>query len=291
LLLDANLVDQIPQLIDEAEAALAIPSKPIEVGRYDLVCDAAAMANLVGGTLGTATELDRCLGYEANAGGTSYLGPAPFARLGTALGTSHLNVHADRSMPQGLATVKWDDEGVEPDTFPIVDNGILVDYQTTREQAPWLKAWYAKRGQPVRSHGCAAGRSALAMPMQMAPNLILMPGKDNIGFADLVANTKRGIAVLGGTVSMDFQSREGTGYAVMREIANGKLGPFIVGGGVLFDSTELWKSLQAIGGASSREQFPAGEVKGEPAQSMNHSIAAVPGAFKGMAVVDVRRKA
>jgi hypothetical protein len=77
----------------------------------------------------------------------------------------------------------------------------------------------------------------------------------------------------------------------MREITNGKLGPFIEGGGVLFDSTELWKSLQAIGGASSREQFPAGEVKGEPAQGINHTVAAVPGALKGMAVIDVRRKA
>jgi TldD protein len=249
------------------------------------------MAGFVSGTLGTATELDRTLGYEANAGGTSYLGPDPFTQLGTTLGTPLLRVRGDRSMPRGLATLKWDDEGVEPDEFSIVENGVLVDYQTTREQAAWLKDWYAKRGKPVRSHGCAFGLSALDMPLQMAPNLSLMPGPDDTGFNDLVANTKRGIALTGGMIGMDFQSREGVARGTMREIINGKLGSFIIGGECLFSSMELWKSLEALGGAASREQFPGGEVKGEPAQAANHSVAAVPGILKDTAIVDARRKA
>jgi hypothetical protein len=80
------------------------------------------------------------------------------------------------------------------------------------------------------------------------------------------------------------------GGGMIREITNGKLGPFIVGAGLLFDSTELWKNLIALGGASSREIFPANEFKGQPAQGSSHSVAAVPGVIKDMAVIDTRRK-
>ena len=41
------------------------------------------MAKLVYQTLGVTTELDRALGSEANADGTSYLGPDPLRFLGT----------------------------------------------------------------------------------------------------------------------------------------------------------------------------------------------------------------
>jgi TldD protein len=290
-ILDAKLRDQSPGLIAEAEELLALPKKPVEVGRYDIVCDATTVADFVNSTLGMATELDRTLGYEANAGGTSYLGPDPFTHLGTSLGQALVNVHGDRSMSQGLATVKWDDEGVLPESFTLVEQGTLVDYQTTREQAAWLNRWYAQRNQPVRSHGCAAASSAIAITQEYTPNLTLTPGTDDIGFDELVANTKRGLAITGGGATMDFQSRGGTGIGMIREITNGKLGAIIVGAGFLFDSTELWKTLTALGGTSHREMIPAGEVKGEPAQSASHSVMAVPGSFKDMAIIDVRRKA
>jgi TldD protein len=291
LFLDAKVPEQIPQLIDTAEALAVVPSKPVEIGRYDLVCSALMIGTLIASTLGPATELDRSLGFEANSGGTSYLGPDPYARLGTTLGSPLLHVQADRSMDKGLATVKWDDEGVVPDTFTLVDKGTLVDYQTNREQAAWLKEWYVKRGQPVRSHGCAAGGSALETTLQMTPNLSLTPGADNVSFDDLVANTKRGIAWIVGGARMDFQFREGVGNGVMREIVNGKLGAFIVGGQMLFSSSELWKSLVALGGASSREQIPSKEDKGEPQQAAAYSVSAVPGVLKEMPIVDARRKA
>jgi TldD protein len=292
LFLDAKLREQIPQLIAEAEATLMRPVKPVDVGRYDLVCDATTMAALLDGTLGPATELDRTLGYEANAGGVSYLGPDPLANLGTALGPSFLNVTADRSMEKGIATTKWDDEGVTPDTFPIVQHGVLVDYTTMREQTNWLHDWYTSRQRPVRSHGCARASSAINMVQSFTPNLTLAPGSDDVGFDDLVANTKRGIALIGCKARMDFQSRTGacTG-GTFREITNGKLGVEIGGAGVLFDSTELWKKLTALGGASTRELSSASETKGQPSDSVSYSVATVPGSFQELAVIDVRRKA
>jgi TldD protein len=188
-------------------------------------------------------------------------------------------------MAKGLATVKWDDEGVEPEPFTLVDQGTFVDYQTTREQAAWLTPWYQQRGQPIRSHGCAATPSALDVPLQMAPNLSLAPGTSDLTFDALVSNVKKGIAITQGAVATDFQSRNGSLYGRMIEIIDGKLGAVLMGGNVLFSSNAIWKNLQAVGGASSRETRPAGESKGQPSRSSNYTIAAVPGHVANAVVV------
>jgi TldD protein len=290
LFLDAKLREQIPSLVADAEGLLSLPHKPVEIGRYDVVCDAGTTAGLIAATLGSATQLDRAMGYEANAGGTSYLGPDPLARLGTTmLGSSLLRVQGDRSMAKGLATVKWDDEGVEPEPFTLIENGQLVDYQTTREQAAWLASWYRQRHQPVRSHGCAWAPSALHVPLQHAPNLTFMPGSNDIGFTELVSGVKKGFAIMGGRLSTDFQGRNGSGMGVMREIVNGKLGAAVDGAAFLFDSMQVWKTLTAVGGPSSRGVIPAIETKGEPGQVTQFSVSAVPCSLKDMIIVDARR--
>jgi TldD protein len=287
--LDARFHDHIPRLIELADEQLSLPHKPVSIGRYDLVCTGRTMASLVAATLGAATELDRALGYEANAGGTSYLGPNPLARLGqTTLGTSLLTVTGDRSMEGGLATVKWDDEGVEPETFPIIQHGALADYQTTREQAEWLASWYTAQHRPVRSHGCAGAESALSIPMQFTPNLTLAPGTSDVGLDALIAGTTRGL-LLDGAVASDFQSRSGTGGGMFREIVNGKLGAVVDGAGLLFDSTQVWKGLKALGGPSSRATLDVVGVKGQPSQAYQYSVSAVPGVIANAAIVDLTK--
>jgi TldD protein len=245
------------------------------------------MMALVHGTLGAATQLDRAMGYEANATGTSYLGPHPLDLLGhTTLGSSLLNVTADRSMPKGLATVKWDDEGVEPDTFSLVENGEFVDYQTSREFAPVLTPWYQQRGRPVRSHGCATAESALFAPTIQTPNLTLVPGTSNATFDDLVANTQKGVALTNFIrMNMDFQSRNGAIACRKVEIVNGKLGATLTGGYVMFDASTIWKGLYALGGAPSQVTGMGSSGKGQPPQSALASVTVVPGSLHGVILV------
>ncbi|HEX6537317.1 MAG TPA: TldD/PmbA family protein [Gemmatimonadaceae bacterium] len=286
-----SLREEITRGIEELKEDLLLPVKPVDVGRYDTVLDAWSVASLVEGTLGRATELDRALGYEANAGGTSYLND-PFGMLGSyQAGASALTLTAERSEPGAAATVKWDDEGVAPDTFHLVKDGVLADFQTTRESAGWMKDSYAKRGMPFRSHGCAGAPSAVEAPLQQAPNLTLAAGREAHDFDALVGGLTKGMAIKTAGIDMDFQHSSGLGAGSVFEVKNGKRVARIASAGFLFRSTELWKALQAVGGDASLRRYGVRTAKGEPAEYCYHSVTAAPAVVKDLTVIDPERKA
>lgn len=290
---EADIPGQLPALYDAADPHIPGPTiKRGDVGRYDVVFDAATMGALMEKTIGTAAQVDRALGYEANASGTSYLGPDPLALLGTYKVASPLvTITANRSMPRGVGTVKWDDEGVEPDDFTLVKDGVLMDYQTTRDQAEWLRPWYEKHGTPVHSHGCAGADQALNIPIQHTPNLVLEPGPHDVGFTELVGDIQHGLAVLGAGVRTDYQQRTGTGTGVVREIVNGQLGMVVANLGFLFNTIRLWKSVMAVGGFKSALQYVSADRKGQPVQSAPYSVRAVPAKLRNVDFIDLKRKA
>ncbi len=290
MFLDANLREKIPELFEQGKKDLAMYSEPVQVGRYELVVSAGVAASFVASTLANATQLDRIMGYEANAGGTSYLGPDYKKSLGAVLGVSQMNVRADRTMSRGLATTKWDDEGVEAGSFDLVKDGKLVDYQTDREMSSFMPEWYASQGREVKSNGCSRTDSASTIPLVHTPNLTLLPGKGAKTFADMVASTERGLAFIAGGVGTDFQSRTGHGGGYLREIRKGVLGPALVGAQPLFDSMEIWKSLLEVGDGTETGTTPVPAGKGQPGQNSNYTIKSVPLRFKDVAVVDGTRK-
>jgi TldD protein len=290
---DQPLREAMLQAIDEVWFDSALPLKSVDVGRYDIVLDAMSTSNLLGYTIGEATQVDRALGYEANAGGTSYLNE-PLEMLGTfKVGAPELTVTANRSEAGGVATVKWDDEGVAPDEYAIVQGGILADYHTTREGAGWIKEYYAKRGGSFRSHGCAYAPSALEVPLAHTSNLVMQPGTQSLDFEGLVAGLKRGIAFKKAQFTMDFQHLNGLGTGNAFEIKDGKrIARMGLGNvGILFRTPELWKGIIGLGGASSARRYGWKSVKGEPPQSSYFSATAVPVAIKDATIIDVMRKA
>ena len=285
-----SLYEAVDAVIADATANDRLPVKPVEVGRYDVVFDAASMASLVDQTLAPATELDRAMGFEANAGGTSFLSD-PLAMLGTfRVGSPALTLTADRSRRGGLATVKWDDEGVAPDDCTLVDRGVLVDYQTTRESAGWLRPWYAKAGRAQRSHGCASAPSAGDVTMLHRPNLAIAPARESRDFDALVAEMPAGIAFRSATARADFGAVGASGSGEAFEVRNGKRVARIHGAGFLFRTPELWKSLDAVGGAASQRWYGLSARKGEPEQEAWYSVGAVPGRVRQLTVIDIARK-
>jgi TldD protein len=290
------LVQATRDAVDRQLSQPALSAKPANIGRYDIVFSARAMADILGATLVPATELDRTLGYEANASGTSYLGPDPMTKLGTPIASPVVTVTAERSTPHAVATVKWDDEGVVPEPFTLVKDGILVDYQTTREQAAWLTPWYHKQGHAVRSHGCAITPSAGMVTTQHTPNIVLQPDAGTADEESLISELEHGLFVPNINVDMDFQCSDGIGHiGTAIEIRNGRRIAAVSfpnnGLGLLFRATDFWKNVQAVSGAKSVEWFDGRQTrKGNPSQSTPYSIATVPALVKQQAIVNLQRK-
>lgn len=292
---ESPMVELYVQAMDRADAALPLPpNKPADIGRYDMIFTADAMAQVLNATFGGATQVDRALGYEANAGGTSYLGPDPLAQLGATVASPLITITANRSASTGLATVKWDAEGVVPDDVALVNDGVLVDYQTTREQAAWLAPYYQKLGRPIRSHGCSMSPTAQDPPMQHTPNLILRPGPGTADVDTLVRDLEHGILIQNfGNLQVDWQCLDLYSLLlVATEIRHGKRVAILQSGGMSFRADQFWKNIQVLGGAASQRyagNFLSG--KGEPRQFTQHSIWAVPARIAQLAIIDPTRKA
>jgi TldD protein len=291
---DQPIRSYVDRTIEELREDSKLSIKPIDVGRYDTVLSAHAIGNIISGSIGAATELDRALGYEANAVGTSYLNE-PLEMLGQyKLGTSLLNVSATRNSPGGLAWVRWDDEGVEPESFQLVKEGIVVGFQTTRESAAWLQS--ANSGSlrvPFKSSGCAVAPRADDAPLTHTPDLIIHPGTENIDYNDLVSSLPAGIAFSSLNVDMDFQQLNGFGNGGGRvyEIKNGKKVALLSGAGILFRSPEFWKKISMLGGEKGAQRIPCEGKKGQPRQVTYHSVMAVPCLVKELSIIDIKRKA
>ena len=288
---DHSLREEILLRAEEGREDAMLPVKALNVGRFDAVIDEISIAKLLDGTIGHATELDRALGLEANAGGTSYIND-PLGMLGAyQAGAPLFSVSANRSEAGGAATTKWDDEGIEPDDFTIVKDGVLVDFQTTRESADWLKDAYTKSGKPVRSHGCANAPSAVDAPMQHVPNLALTPGREASDFNALVSGMTDGIAIKRANLDMDFQHGSGLGLAAVFEVKKGKRVAQYPSAGFLFRSTDLWKSLLSVSSDKQLRRFGVTAQKGEPPQTCYHSVTAAPAVVKQLTLIDPLRKA
>src|SRR5262245_4869554 len=111
-----------------SEAVEMTTAKPVGMGLKDLVLMPAHAMLTIHEIVAHATELDRILGYEANYAGTSFVKLADVGKL--KYGSKLFNVTADRTMPGGMATIGYDDDGVKTTQFPIVRDGILVGLQT-----------------------------------------------------------------------------------------------------------------------------------------------------------------
>ena len=130
-------------------------------GKYDLVLDPSNLFLTIHENVGHPLELDRVLGYEANYAGTS------FATLdkrdaGFRWGSDIVTFFADKTQPGSLGAVGYDDEGVKTQRWDLVRDGILVDYQATRDEAHILGAMHRMAAaMPIPGPAC----SSSAWPM------------------------------------------------------------------------------------------------------------------------------
>ena len=288
---DAKLVENAPRWADDAVRKLS--ATEVQVGRYDLVLHPTNLWLTLHESVAHPTELDRAEGFEANLAGTSFVAP-PRKMLGKLqYGSPLMNIRGDRSQPGSLSAIGWDDEGVQPEDFMIIKDGIFVDYQTTREQAMQLDWWYQSRNQPVRSHGCSYAQSWNDVQFQRMPNISLLPGKEDHSWEDLIAATDHGIAIVGDSSFSIDQQRYNAQFSgqLAYEIVGGKLGKLLKNVTYQFRTPEFWKSMDMIGGPRSYQLGGAfNDGKGQPEQSNAVSHGVVPSRFRQVNVINTGRQ-
>lgn len=236
-------LDEVPELLAEK---LKAPS--IEAGTYDLVIHPSNLWLTIHESIGHATELDRALGYEANYAGTSF---ATIDKLHTLqYGSGVMNVTGDRTVEHGLATVGFDDEGVQTQSWDIVKDGVLVGYQLDRPMGVMLPEL-----NDGRSNGCAYADSPGHIPIQRMANVSLQPDPDPDGpsTADLIGRVERGLYVVGDkSWSIDMQrfNFQFTGQRFYT-IRDGELVGQVRDVAYQATTTDFWGSMEAVGNADT----------------------------------------
>jgi TldD protein len=208
-------------------------------------------------------------------------------------GPEFMNVQGDRSQKGAVSTIGYDDEGVKPDDFLIVKDGIFNDYQTTREQANWLDWWYGPQNVPVRSHGCSYAQDWGSVQFQRMPNVSLLPGEDKVSWDDLISSTDDGIAIMGnGSFSIDQQRYNAQfGGQLFYEIKKGKIAGMLKDVAYQLRTPEFWNAMDLIGGAATYELHGAlNDGKGQPPQSNAAGHGTVPARFRKQNVINTGRR-
>ncbi|MCG3173162.1 MAG: hypothetical protein GMKNLPBB_01340 [Myxococcota bacterium] len=264
-------------------AVEGLKAKPVTPGQYDLVIHPNNLWLTIHESVGHPTELDRVLGYEADFAGTSF---ATTDKLGKfQYGSPMVNIYADRTTPGGLATVGYDDEGVPAKKWDLIRGGRLVGYQTTREQAIWLRQ--------KESTGCSYADHWSSLQFQRMPNISLEPARTETTPEDLMKDIKNGVYIAGrGSWSIDqqrynFQFGCGSAY----EIKNGKLGAPLRSVMYQSNSVDFWKNCDGL--TDGRYWEMGGtfyDGKGQPGQVNAVSHGCSHGRFRKVNVLNARRE-
>jgi TldD protein len=277
---------ELPALLAEKAKASSV-----EPGRYDLVIDPSNLWLTIHESIGHATELDRALGYEAAYAGTSF---ATLDQLGTLrYGSPVMQVTGDRTVPHGLATIGWDDEGVQTQQWDIVRDGVLVGYQLDRRMARQNAVALWGSSASARSNGCAFADSPGHVPVQRMANVSLQPAPDGPSTAELIAGVERGIYVVGDkswSIDMQRYNFQFTGQRFY-EIRGGRLVGQLRDVAYQATTTEFWGSLEAVGGPQTYVlggAFNCG--KAQPSQIAAVSHGCPTSLFRGVNVLNTARE-
>jgi TldD protein len=225
-------------------------------------------------SVGHPTELDRVYGTEAAYAGTSFLKPRDLGSL--RYGSGLMNITADSTTPGGLGTFAFDDEGVPAGRQPVVEEGVLRGFLSSRETASLIGEG---RGGSMRADGWSR------MPLVRMTNLHLEPGEGS--FEDLLADVDDGIFMCTNKSwsiddkRLNFQF----GTQIAWEIKNGQLGRMLRDATYMGTTPIFWSGLDAVAGRDEWHLYGLTNCgKGQPGQHAHVSHGTSPGRFRNVQV-------
>jgi TldD protein len=267
-----GLAREAPRVAAEAVGLLRAPACP--AGETTLILAGEQLGLQIHESVGHASELDRVLGREASYAGTSYLAPdsAGSYRVGSPL----MNVTADATAPGGLGSFRWDDEGVEGQAVPLVRQGVLRGFLSSRESAAEIGL--------ARSGGCMRAEGFARQPIVRMTNVNLEPG-DAGTLDDLIADTDSGLLIdTNRSWSIDdHRLRFRFEGEAAWELSRGRRTRLLRNPSYAGVTPEFWSRLDAV---CSRDAWRLDSVldcgKGEPGQRAHVSHGSAPARFRGV---------
>ena len=250
-----DVVGHAHAFASDVEAVLA--AKPAVERPTTLVIDQSFLALLVHESCGHPTESDRVLEHEVAFAGTTFMWPDDRGRL--RYGSEHVNMTADATLPGGMGTFGWDDDGVPATRTPLVERGVFTGYLSSRETAGAL-------GLP-RSGACARAEGWQHFPIVRMVNVSLEPGAET--YDGLVRDVEDGLLLESpASYSLD-DKRQNFHFStqVARVIRNGEVAEHVRG--VAFQSLTpaFWGSCDGVADDWELHGFLTC-AKGEPLQLM-----------------------
>jgi len=261
---------------EEAIALLTAPECP--QGEKTLILDGAQLALQIHESVGHPNELDRVLGFEANFAGRSFMLPELHNTAGGyRYGSDIVNLVADCTVPGGLATAGYDDDGVRSQRFHVVQNGMHKDWFTTRETAALM--------DQERSNSCNRAQGFQNIPITRIPNLSLMPGDSSL--EQMIAETKDGVYMETNRswsidqMRLNFQFGAEIGHV----IKDGKITGICKNPTYQGATPQFWGACDAIAGQDEWDLWGVINCgKGQPGQTAEMSHGGSPTRFQGIEV-------
>jgi TldD protein len=269
---EAKLIEGAPRIGEEALALLRAPQCPS--GTFDIILGGSQMSLQIHESCGHPAELDRVMGWEANFSGTSFLEIDQVGKL--KYGSDKVNIVIDNTMPRGMATCGYDDEGTKSISSDIVRSGTLAGYEMSNDTARTIGR---------ESNACVRAQSWEFVPMIRMCNLSLLPG--DVPFENLFDDVKDGL-YMESNRSWSIDDRRLNfqfGCEMAWEIKNGKRGRLVKNPTYAGMTPQFWNSCDAV--ADETSWFAWGTPncgKGEPMQTGRTTQATAPARFRNVTV-------
>jgi TldD protein len=133
-------------------------------GVTDLILGSEVVGIVCHESCGHPQEADRILGREAAQAGESYL---KLDMIGTRIGSEHVTILDDPTLPRSFGYYLYDDEGVEAKERTLINKGVIESFLHNRETAAKLN---------VKSNGAARSVSYSREPIIRMANTYMKPG-------------------------------------------------------------------------------------------------------------------
>lgn len=266
-----KFADHAERIATEAVDLLEAPQCPSL--DTTIVMDGSCLALQIHESVGHPVELDRVLGTEISMAGASF---ATLDKLNNLkYGSDIVNLTADATIPGGLGTFGYDDEGVPAQRTPIVRDGLFVGYLSSRDTAPAIGR---------TSSGAARATGFNKIPLVRMTNVNLDPG--DWTREEIIRDTKEGILLEGmnsGSID-DMRTNFQFGPECAWEIKDGSVGRMLKNPTYTAKTVDFWNSCDAI----AKDDWQVWGLltcgKGQPGQMAHVGHGASTSRFRGIKV-------